>query len=201
MNSMYPKKLMTQADLRNALSASVSEIPAAAPKSSGRRIQVRSSGVHGKGVYALATIPKGAVVVEYKGEVISWDEALRRHPHDPSDPDHTFYFHVDEARTIDGKVGGNMARWINHGCQPNCEADEVDGRIFIKALRTLKPGEELFYDYGLVIDERYTAKLKKQFECRCGKPKCRGTMLAPRTASKTASKTTNKPTPKAAAKK
>lgn len=196
MNSMYPKKLMTQAELRNALSTSVSAVPdpalksvpksapdsaaKSAPKFSGRRIQVRSSGVHGKGVYALVSIPKGDVVIEYKGEVISWDEALRRHPHDPSDPDHTFYFHVDEARTIDGKVGGNMARWINHGCQPNCEADDVGGRIFIKALRTLKPGEELFYDYGLVIDERYTAKLKKQFECRCGKPQCRGTMLAPK---------------------
>jgi uncharacterized protein len=191
MNSMYPKKLMTQADLRNALSASVSVTPPntpQAPKSSGRRIQVKSSGVHGKGVYALTTIPKGAVVVEYKGEVISWDEALRRHPHDPSDPDHTFYFHVDETRTIDGKVGGNMARWINHGCQPNCEADDVDGRIFIKALRTLKPGEELFYDYGLVIDERHTAKLKKQFECRCGKPRCRGTMLAPKVTAKAAAK-------------
>jgi uncharacterized protein len=193
MNSMYPKKLMTQADLRNPLSASVSVVPAksetksaakTAAKSRVRRIEVRTSGVHGKGVYALATIPKGAVVIEYKGEVISWDEALRRHPHDPTDPDHTFYFHVDEARTIDGKVGGNIAKWINHGCQPNCEADDVDGRIFIKALRTLKPGEELFYDYGLVIDERYTAKLKKQFECRCGKPKCRGTMLAPKVASR-----------------
>ena len=184
MNSMYPKNLMTQADLRSDLSASVSETPLATskpqPKTSGRRIEVRSSGVHGKGVYALNTLRKGEVVIEYKGEVISWDEALRRHPHDPKDPDHTFYFHVDEARTIDGKVGGNMARWINHGCQPNCEADDVDGRIFIKALRTVKPGEELFYDYGLVIDERHTAKLKKQFECRCGKPKCRGTMLAPK---------------------
>ena len=188
MNSMYPKNLMTQADLRNALSASVSVglASAATPplRTSGRRIQVRTSGVHGKGVYALTTIPKGAVVIEYKGEVISWDEALRRHPHDPTDPDHTFYFHVDDARTIDGNVGGNIGKWINHGCQPNCEADDVDGRIFIKALRTLKPGEELFYDYGLVIDERHTAKLKKQFECRCGKPKCRGTMLAPKVAPK-----------------
>ena len=204
MNSMYPKKPMTQADLRNVLSASVSVVPSSAPtsapsstpssaaKTSGRRIEVRRSGVHGKGVYALTTLRKGEVVIEYKGEVISWAEALRRHPHDPSDPDHTFYFHVDEARTIDGKVGGNMSRWINHGCQPNCEAEDVDGRIFIKALRTVKPGEELFYDYGLVIDERHTAKLKKQFECRCGKPKCRGTMLAPKVAPKVAKKVSRK---------
>ncbi len=193
---------MTQADLRNALSASVSVVPPKSiAKSGGKRIEVRSSGVHGKGVYAVSTIPKGAVVIEYKGEVISWDEALRRHPHDPTDPDHTFYFHVDEARTIDGKVGGNIAKWINHGCQPNCEADDVDGRIFIKALRTLNPGEELFYDYGLVIDERYTAKLKKQFECRCGKPKCRGTMLAAKTPSKTATKTAPKAARKVAIKR
>ena len=146
----------------------------------GRRIQVRRSGVHGKGVFALQPIARGETVIEYVGEVITWPEALRRHPHDPSDPNHTFYFHIDDERVIDAKVGGNAARWINHACQPNCEADEVDGRVFIKALRPLKPGEELFYDYGLIIDERYTPKLKKQFECRCGSAKCRGTMLAPK---------------------
>ena len=92
----------------------------------------------------------------------------------------SFYFHLDDGRVIDAKVGGNSSRWINHACLPSCEADEVEGRIFIKALRDLQPGEELFYDYGLVIDERYTPKLKKQFECRCGTPACRGTMLAPK---------------------
>lgn len=146
----------------------------------GRRIQVRRSGVHGKGVFALRPIGKGETIIEYKGEIITWPQAQRRHPHDPSDPDHTFYFHVDDKRVIDAAVGGNAARWINHACTPNCEADERDGRIFIQALRKLKPGEELFYDYGLIIDERYTPKLKKQFECRCGTRRCRGTMLAPK---------------------
>ncbi len=146
----------------------------------GRRIQVRRSGVHGKGVFAVAPIARGEQVIEYTGEVISWREALRRHPHDPLAPDHTFYFHVDDKHVIDAKVGGNSARWINHACAPNCEADEQDGRIFIKALRDVAPGEELFYDYGLVIDERYTARLKKQFECRCGTTPCRGTLLAPK---------------------
>ena len=174
MISMYIKNPMTQA--RAAVAPAVQSKPAV----TGRRIQVRRSGVHGKGVFALALLARGEVVIEYKGEVISWKEALRRHPHDPKDPDHTFYFHVDEKNVIDAKVGGNAARWINHACQPNCEADEVDGRIFIKALRTIQPGEELFYDYGLVLDERQTAKVKKQFECRCGTRKCRGTMLAPR---------------------
>ena len=146
----------------------------------GRRIQVRRSGVHGKGVFAVAPIPKGTVIIEYKGEIITWPQALRRHPHDPHDPHHTFYFHIDDKHVIDAKYGGNAARWINHACEPNCEADEVDGRVFIKSLRPLKPGEELFYDYGLIIDDRYTPKLKKQYECRCGSRQCRGTMLAPK---------------------
>ena len=149
-------------------------------RQTGRRIQVRRSGVHGKGVYALQEVAAGQTLIEYTGEVISWKEALRRHPHDPRDPHHTFYFHIDEEHVIDAKYGGNASRWINHSCDPNCKADEVDGRIFIKALRDLIPGEELFYDYGLVIDERYTPKLKKEYECRCGSPNCRHTMLSPK---------------------
>jgi SET domain-containing protein len=148
--------------------------------SKGRRIQVRKSGVHGKGVYAVKPIKKGETIIEYVGEVITWDEALRRHPHDPADPNHTFYFHIDEGRVIDAKFGGNISRWINHACAPNCEADDDGERVFIKALRNIKPGEELFYDYGLVIDERYTPALKRQFACHCGDKGCRGTMLAPK---------------------
>jgi SET domain-containing protein len=152
----------------------------AAPNGRGRRIQVRRSGVHGKGVYALQPIRKGETVLEYTGERITWKEALRRHPHDPDDPDHTFYFHIDDDHVIDAKHGGNSSRFINHGCAPNCTADEQGERVFIKALRDIRAGEELFYDYGLIIDEPYTPKLKKQFACRCGAPQCRGTMLAPR---------------------
>ena len=146
----------------------------------GRRIVVRRSGVHGKGVYAVQPLAKGETVIEYIGEVISWREALRRHPRDPKDPNHTFYFHIDDQHVIDAGVGGNAARWINHACKPNCEADEDEGRVFIKALRAIRPGEELFYDYGLSIDERYTPKVKREYACRCGAPRCRGTMLAPK---------------------
>jgi uncharacterized protein len=176
MKSMYPNKPMTQATKGKDTPAR-STAPAA---KGGRRIQVRRSGVHGKGVFAVAPLARGEQVIEYKGEVITWPEALRRHPHDPKDPNHTFYFHIDDGNVIDAKHGGNAARWINHACKPNCEADEEDGRVFIKTLRAIKPGEELFYDYGLIIDERYTPKLKKQFECRCGAKTCRGTMLAPK---------------------
>jgi len=145
-----------------------------------RRIQVRRSGVHGKGVFALQSIAAGETLIEYTGQVISWPEALRRHPHDPQDPHHTFYFHINDQNVIDGKVGGNASRWFNHACDPNCESDDREGRIFIQALRDLSPGEELFYDYGLVIDERYTPKLKKEYACRCGSDNCRGTLLAPK---------------------
>jgi uncharacterized protein len=146
-----------------------------------RRIQVRKSGVHGKGVFALKPIAKGERIIEYKGQTITWTEALGRHPHDPAEPNHTFYFSLgDGSHAIDAKVGGNAARWINHACAPNCKAEEGEGRVFIRALRKLKPGEELFYDYGLIIDERYTPRLKKEYACRCGSPRCRGTMLAPK---------------------
>jgi SET domain-containing protein len=154
--------------------------PSPRPSTAGRRLQVRRSGVHGKGVFALQPIPAGERLIEYKGQLITWTEALRRHPHDPAQPNHTFYFHIDDKHVIDANVNGNAARWINHACDPNCRAEETDGRVFIEALRDLQPGEELFYDYGLVIDERYTPKLKKEYECRCGSPNCRHTMLAPK---------------------
>jgi uncharacterized protein len=177
MISMYIKNPSTQP---GAASDPGATPDTAAAKKPAKRIQVRKSGVHGKGVFSTEKLGKGEVLIEYKGEVITWKEALRRHPHDPKDPDHTFYFHIDDKRVIDAKYGGNAARWINHACKPNCEADEIDGRIFIKTLRKIPADTELFYDYGLIIDEPYTKKLKKQFECRCGAEKCRGTMLAPK---------------------
>ncbi len=194
MEPLYPMKAAVQATVRKT-NAAPAKAPAnaAAPQAEtapvrGRRLQVRKSGVHGKGVFAVQPIRKGEAFIEYIGEVIGWPEALRRHPHDPSQPDHTFYFHLDDQRVIDGLVGGNASRWINHACAPNCEAEDSTGRVWLKALRDILVGEELFFDYGLVIEERYTPALKKRFECRCGAKTCRGTMLAPKTASKTASK-------------
>ena len=145
-----------------------------------RRIQTRRSGVHGKGVFAVQDLAEGETIIEYVGEIISWDEAQARHPHDPADPNHTFYFHVDEGHVIDALFGGNSSRWINHSCDPNCMADEVDGRVFIKALRAIRAGEELNYDYGLIVEERYTPKLKAEYPCWCGAKHCRGTLLAPK---------------------
>ena len=175
--SPAPERTTRALEPAPAAPAAVAE---AAPRKDPRRIQVRRSGVHGKGVFALQPLKKGEQLIEYKGELISWDEALRRHPHDPTQPNHTFYFHVDDARVIDGAVDGNAARWINHACAPNCEAEIAGERIFIKALRSIKAGEELFFDYKLVIDERHTARLKKDYACWCGHKTCRGTMLAPK---------------------
>jgi SET domain-containing protein len=150
------------------------------PPDSGRYTQVRDSGIHGKGVYAIRPIKAGQRVLEYKGEIITWEEALERHPHDPEQPNHTFYFHLDDGHVIDGKHQGNSAKWVNHACEPNMEAEQKGNRVFLHALRDIHPGEELFFDYGLVIDARLTAKLKKEYACWCGTPSCRGTMLAPK---------------------
>ena len=102
-----------------AKSAKAAQPPKAAAKpapssaqrrSDQRRIQVRKSGVHGKGVFALQDIPEGETLIEYVGEIISWKEAQRRHPWNPDDPNHTFYFHVDDGRVIDAAHGGNASR-------------------------------------------------------------------------------------------
>lgn len=162
------------------MSTVVSKKPYSKASTAQRRIQTRRSGVHGKGVFAIQDIAEGEIIIEYVGEVISWPEAQRRHPHNPKDPNHTFYFHIDEKNVIDALYGGNSSRWINHSCAPNCEADEQEGRVFIKALRNIRAGEELNYDYGLIIDERYTPKLKAEYPCWCGASKCRGTLLAPK---------------------
>jgi len=87
---------------------------------------------------------------------------------------------VNEDRVIDALHGGNSSRWINHSCDPNCEADEENDRIFIKAIRNISAGEELSYDYGLIIDEPYTKKLKAEYPCWCGNANCRGTLLSPK---------------------
>ena len=157
--------------------------PSTSPKSS-TRIQTRRSGVHGKGVFALVNIPKGEVIIEYKGEIISWQQAQDRHPHNPLEPNHTFYFHINEDHVIDGGVQGNSSRWINHSCNPNCEADEIGEHVFIKAIKNIKAGDELNYEYGLIIDERYTPKLMAEYPCWCGSKKCRGTLLAPKRVKK-----------------
>ena len=143
-----------------------------APKPAGR-IEVRRSGVHGRGVYATKLIPKGARIIEYTGKRALWEDV----PDDLADP-HTFLFGLDNGiEVIDPTTDGNEARWINHSCDPNCEAIEENGRIFIYALRNLRPGEELFYDYALQVDEPISREVAEESRCFCGSSHCRGTML------------------------
>lgn len=142
-------------------------------------IHVETSPVHGKGVFALRHMAAGETVIEYVGELISMAEAIARHPHDPSDPNHTFYFQLDDGRVIDAVHQGNASKWINHSCRPNCEPQELRGRVFIQTRRPVFRGEELTFDYGLVSDEPVTEALKARYACRCGAKRCRGTMLAP----------------------
>lgn len=142
-----------------------------------KRIQVKQSGVHGKGVFALKPIAKGEKIIEYKGQLITWQEADARHPHNPDDPFHTFFFQLENGLVIDGGIQGNSARWINHSCNPNAQAQEENSRVFIYALKNIKPGEEITYDYLLVLDEELTEQTKANYACCCGSKKCRKTML------------------------
>ena len=136
-------------------------------------IEVKESGIHGKGAYATQLIRKGRRVIEYVGERMPWDAASE----DPDDP-HTFLFGLSDGDiVINAAINGNDSRWINHSCDPNCEAVEEGDQVFIYALRNIEPGEELFYDYGLQIDEPRTAETEKQFQCLCGTKACRGTLL------------------------
>ena len=146
----------------------------------GRPFKMYQSKIHGRGVIATRDIPAGERLIEYVGDVITPREADERYPWDEDKPHHTFLFSVNNRKIIDAAHHGNMARWINHSCDPNCEADEDEGRVFIKALRNIQAGEELNYDYGLIIDERYTRKLKAEYPCWCGAYSCRGTLLAPK---------------------
>ena len=157
-----------------------------------KRIEVRASGVHGKGVYATAAIRKGARIIEYTGKRLPWKIAMDLPPRDEGDPYHTFLFSLENGDVIDAHEDGNEARWINHSCAPNCETIEEDDRVFVEALRALRQGDELFYDYRIVPADRRTKKLEKEFACHCGSAKCRGTMLGPlpRRRSKRASKKT-----------
>jgi len=140
---------------------------------------VRNSPIHGRGVFATTKIRKGTVIIEYKGQRADWDDAMERPDSDPDDPTHTFLFELDDGRVIDARVRGNAARWINHSCDPNCTTfEDDDSRVFIEARRKIPPGEELTYDYRLSVDGKLTKKERKQYTCRCGTKKCRGSLLA-----------------------
>lgn len=151
------------------------------------RIIQRQSAIHGNGVFAARSLPAEMVLVEYRGRKRTHAQALRLYG-DSTDTGHTFLFTLNDRYVIDANVDGNLARWINHSCHPNCEAvgDDyvVDGklveRIVIQTLRPIAAGEEITIDYGIVLEERHTPRMKRIWACRCGSRACSGTLLHPR---------------------
>jgi SET domain-containing protein len=155
-----------------------------------KKIATRKSAIHGNGVFAAQPIAKGERLIEYKGRRRTHEEVDAGDSGD-SESVHTFLFTVNDDWVIDANVEGNDARWINHSCNPNCEAvlddnekDPKKSRVFIESMRAIKPGEELTYNYGITLDEAHTARMKKVWECRCGAKNCTGTMLQPKTPRK-----------------
>jgi hypothetical protein len=143
---------------------------------------VRKSAIAGKGAFARKNIPKGTRIIKYKGERIDSEEADLRYDDDAMTVHHTFLFGLEDGTCIDAAVGGNDARFVNHSCEPNCEAVEEDDRIFVDALRDIERGEELTYDYAYEREGRMRPAWRKLYECRCGAKKCRGMILKRKSA-------------------
>jgi len=142
-------------------------------------IEVRDSVVHGRGVFAVAAIGKGTRILEYLGERMSHKAADQRYDDHDENDNHTFLFIVDKHTVIDAAVGGNDARFINHQCAGNCESVIENRRVFIDATRDIAPGDELGYDYEIGREKDDPPNVDEIYACRCGSPKCRGTMLWP----------------------
>ena len=135
--------------------------------------EVRSSSIHGRGLYARKKIKAGADIIRYVGEKISkeestrraleWEEAARK-----SGEGLVYIFELDEDYDLDGRLGENPARYMNHSCDGNCEAINYDGEIWITAIKDVKKGEELVYDYG------YDMEHFLDHPCHCGAENCIG---------------------------
>jgi hypothetical protein len=130
-------------------------------------------------VFATRRIEKGERIIEYLGERVSHEEADRRYESKDANDSHTFLFIVDSKTVIDAGVDGNDARFFNHSCNPNCESVVEKRRVYIEALRTIEPGEEMTYDYQIYKEEGDPENIDEVFACRCGFEQCRGTMLWP----------------------
>ena len=126
---------------------------------------VRPSPIHAVGVYTSTSIRKGTRVVEYDGERITPEEADRRY----DGVSRTYLYGLEDGKTVIDGFG--LGAYLNHSCDPNCEVDEIKGRVWLFAIRDIVPGEELVWDYNLYDDE-------EPAPCHCGSPKCRGTMYS-----------------------
>ena len=127
---------------------------------------IRSSAIHAAGCYTTTSIRKGARVTEYDGPRITKDEADELYKDAPV----TYLFGLgDGSAVIDGH---SIAMFINHSCQPNCETEEIDGRVWITAIRNIPAGSEITYDYCLYDGG------EEECQCNCGAARCRGTMYS-----------------------
>jgi SET domain-containing protein len=141
-------------------------------------ISRRKSKIQGSGVFATRNIRKGSRIVEYLGE---------RKPFKQFHEDDEYYvnlFHVGRGLVIDPSRQGNIARFINHSCEPNCESIDDDGRIYIESIGAIKKGEEITYDYHLDLGGAPGRSDKKRYACRCGSDNCRGTLYDARKTRK-----------------
>ncbi len=147
-------------------------------------LEVRPSSIQGLGAFASGPIPGGTRIIEYTGERITHAEADRRYDDDAGEHPRVLLFTVDRRTVIDGGVGGNASRFINHSCEPNCEAVTDRRHVYIEALRDIAAGEELLYDYNLTRHDDDAENLEQRYACHCGAKNCRGTMLAPMHSTK-----------------
>lgn len=127
----------------------------------------KSSPIHGIGGFARGDIASGTRVIEYVGEKISKRESLAR-----CEKNNQYIFALDEEHDLDGNVDWNLARFLNHSCAPNCEARWEDGCIWVVAIRDVRAGEELTFNYNYDLEDY------REHRCRCGAPECVGFMVA-----------------------
>jgi len=130
------------------------------------RLIIRSSDIHAAGCFTLEDIPKGTRLLEYTGERISKEEGDERYDGRPF----TYLFGIGDGDVVID--GHGMAMFVNHSCDPNCETDEVNHRVYITSIRDIAAGEELTYDYWLYDGD-------DDAPCSCGSQQCRGSMYSP----------------------
>lgn len=131
------------------------------------RFAILDSPIQGRGAFAVKFIAKGETIAEYTGERIGKEESGRR-----CEAGNPYIFQIDDTTDLDGNVPDNAARFINHSCAPNCEALDYDGRIWIEAIRDIRPGEELTFNYGYGLADY------QDHPCGCGQPNCLGYIVA-----------------------
>lgn len=131
-------------------------------------LEVRTSAIHGTGLFATRDIPAEYRLIEYVGRLVDKEESERL-----CENNNPYIFYIDEDWDLDGSVSWNPARFINHSCAPNCEVDQGDdNRIWIDTIRLIKAGEEISYNYG------YDMESFQDYPCRCGASDCVGYMVA-----------------------